>query len=96
MSNLSLPITFHNPIYRGATQEVRTYYETFLAGYNLVKIRFFQNTFTSLDITPCTTCHSNFSVRSPVRGYKFLLKPRPFFGLGHIMRRFGLFIPGST
>ena len=59
------------------------------------KIRIFQNPFTDQEITPCPTFHPNFSYRSPVRGEKFLLKPCPFLVPGHIMRCFGLFVPGS-
>ena len=35
-----------------------------------------------------------FSVRIPVRGEILFLKLRPFLAPGHIMRRFGLFVPG--
>ena len=37
ISNFPLPITFRHLLYCGATLDTRTYYETFLACYNLVK-----------------------------------------------------------
>ena len=72
-------------------QEVGAYYETFFAGYNLVKNRIFQYSFTSLYITPLGIYHSNISIRIPVKEEIFLFNLCPFLAQGHIMRRFGPF-----
>ena len=65
---------------------------SFLACYNLVKNnRIFHHPCTDREITPCLTCHSNFSVISLVRGEMLLLKLGPFLDPGHNMRSFGLF-----
>ena len=55
----------------------------------------FQKAFTDQEITPYPNCNSNFSVISSVIGEIFLPKPRPILASGHIMKRFGPFVPGS-
>ena len=65
-----------------------TNYETFFSSLKLCQK--FENFkyFTGRDITPLDICHSNISVKSPVRGEISLLKPHPFLAHGHIMKRF--------
>ena len=76
-------------------QEARTYSDPFLAVYNLVK-NFKKNPLADEEITSLDICHSNLSVRRPVRDEIFLLKPRPFLTWGHNQSLFCPFIPGST
>ena len=66
-------------------------YETFLAGYNLVKKSDFQNTSTGWNITSLDIWHSNISVRSTLKGDIFLLKLRPFWYHVHIEIHLGPF-----
>ena len=83
VSNSLLSITFHHPIYHGATQEVRIYYETFLACYNYSQNSIFRYLFTDRDITPCPTCHSKYSVISQKSSHRGDIpsKKAPIFGL---------------
>ena len=85
-------------IFRYLISEYETYttMRHLLACYILVKNLIFQSPFTDPDISSRLTCHSNFSVRNTVKEEIFLLKMSPFFALGHNMRCFGLFVPGST